>query len=169
LNLRENKLIQKRRGSSPKFEVRIDHPVGETFTADTDAFKYTVTSELMHHQVGIDHARLLQFVGDDATDKVGLGGTQGGHQVVQLLLVGGRYSGKATTLLATSSLATTTTTGITGLTGMIGKDLHQQLVTRLLVLVDYSVVQRILVLLQPTSDVVRYLQYEEIAPISRNR
>lgn len=38
----------------PKFEIRIDHPVGETFTANTDTFKYTVTGQLVHYQVGVD-------------------------------------------------------------------------------------------------------------------
>lgn len=110
--------------------------------------------------MGIDHARLLQFVRDDATNEVRLSGAQGGHQVVQLLLVRGRHSGEATTLLTTSSLATAATTGVTGLTRMIGEDLYQQLVTGLLVLVDHSVVQRVLVLLQPAGNVVRYLKFK---------
>lgn len=38
----------------PELEVRVDHPVGETFTANTDAFQHTVTGELMHHQMGVD-------------------------------------------------------------------------------------------------------------------
>lgn len=81
----------------------------------------------MHDQMGVDHARLLQLVGDDATDEVGLGGAQGGHQIVQLLLVGGRHSGEATALLSTSTLATAAAAaaGVTGLTGMIGEDLHE--------------------------------------------
>ena len=35
-------------------EIRVDHSVGETFTTNTNAFKYTVTSELMHNQVRVD-------------------------------------------------------------------------------------------------------------------
>ena len=38
----------------PVLEVMVDHPVGETFTADTDTLKYTVTSQLMHNQTSID-------------------------------------------------------------------------------------------------------------------
>lgn len=114
----------------------------------------------MHDQMGVDHARLLQLVGDDATDEVGLGGAQCGHQVVELLLVGGRYCGEATALLATSAFAAAATaTSITGLSRMIGEDLYQQLVGGLLELVDYRVVQRILVLLQPAGDVIRYLKH----------
>lgn len=79
----------------------------------------------MHDQMGVDHARLLQLVGDDATDEVGLGGTQSNHQVVQLLLIGGRHGGETTALLATSALAAAAAASVTGLTGMVGKDLHQ--------------------------------------------
>ncbi len=35
-------------------EVRVDHTVGETFTANTNTLKYTVTSQLVHNQVRID-------------------------------------------------------------------------------------------------------------------
>lgn len=38
----------------PELEVRVDHPVGETFTANTDTFKYTVASQLVHDQVRIN-------------------------------------------------------------------------------------------------------------------
>lgn len=78
----------------------------------------------MHHQMGVDYARLLQLVRDDATDEVGLSGSQGSHQIVQLLLVGGRYGGETATLLTTSALAASAAAGITGLTRMISEDLH---------------------------------------------
>lgn len=55
---------------SPQLEIWIVHSVGETFTANTDTFKYTVTSELMHDKLGIDETSLFQFVGDDATDEM---------------------------------------------------------------------------------------------------
>ena len=35
-------------------EVGVDHSVGESFTANTNTFKYTVTSQLVHNQVRID-------------------------------------------------------------------------------------------------------------------
>lgn len=41
-------------GFLPVSEIRVDHSVGESFTANTNTFKYTVTSELMHNQVRID-------------------------------------------------------------------------------------------------------------------
>jgi len=39
---------------SPVLEVGVDHTIGESFTANTDTFKYTVTSQLVHNQVTID-------------------------------------------------------------------------------------------------------------------
>lgn len=37
----------------PLFKVGVDHPVGETFSANTDTLKYTVAGELMHDQMSI--------------------------------------------------------------------------------------------------------------------
>jgi len=39
----------------PELEVRIDHPVGEALTANTDSFKYTVASKLVHDKMGVNH------------------------------------------------------------------------------------------------------------------
>lgn len=39
---------------SPELEVGVDHPVGETFTANTDTLKHTVTGQLVHHKVRVD-------------------------------------------------------------------------------------------------------------------
>jgi len=36
------------------FKLRIDHPVGKSFTTDSDAFQHTVASQLMQHQVGFN-------------------------------------------------------------------------------------------------------------------
>lgn len=40
----------------PLFEVRVDHPIGESLTTDTNTFEHTITGELMHNQMGIDDA-----------------------------------------------------------------------------------------------------------------
>jgi len=40
-------------------EVRVDHTVGETFTANTNTLKYTVTSQLVHNQVRIDDTWII--------------------------------------------------------------------------------------------------------------
>lgn len=41
-------------GYPPLFELRVDHPVGEALTANTDTLEYTVTLQLVHYQVGIN-------------------------------------------------------------------------------------------------------------------
>ena len=40
--------------NSPLFELRVDHPVGEALTTDTDTLEYTVTLQLMQYEEGID-------------------------------------------------------------------------------------------------------------------
>ena len=55
-------------------EVGEDHAVGEALATNTDAFQHTVTGQLVHDQVSVHHTRRLHFVGDDATDKVRMGG-----------------------------------------------------------------------------------------------
>uniref|UniRef100_A0A8W7NY04 Uncharacterized protein n=1 Tax=Anopheles coluzzii TaxID=1518534 RepID=A0A8W7NY04_ANOCL len=134
-------------------EVRVHHAVREALTANTDTFKYTVTSQLVHDQVSINDTGRLHFVGNDTTDEVRLSRLQRRHQVVQLFLVRGRDSGETSTLLATTSLGGGR---ISRLAWVISEDLNHQGVATLLELVDDSVVQRILVLLKPSSDVVRH-------------
>ena len=61
-------------------EVSMEGTIGETFTANTDAFQYTIASELIEHQRGIDHTGGLLLVGDDTTDEVRMGGVKHGHE-----------------------------------------------------------------------------------------
>jgi hypothetical protein len=70
-------------------EVSVGHLVGQTQHADADAFEHTVAVQLVHDERSIDVSRLLDLVGDDATDKVRMGGVQVGHELEQGLLVGG--------------------------------------------------------------------------------
>merc|ERR1719225_2539144 len=59
-------------------------------TAAGNTGKDTVALVLVHHKAGLHTSRLLVGVGHHATDEVGLGLVEGGHQVVQLTLeVGG--------------------------------------------------------------------------------
>uniref|UniRef100_A0A2M4DMR2 Uncharacterized protein n=1 Tax=Anopheles darlingi TaxID=43151 RepID=A0A2M4DMR2_ANODA len=136
-----------------QLEVRVHHAVGESLTANTDTFKHTVTSQLVHDQVSINDTGRLHFVGNDTTDEVRLSRLQRGHQVVQLFLVRGRDSGETGTLLATTALGGS---WVSRLAWVISEDLHDQGVGTLLELIDDSVVQRILVLLKPSGDVVRH-------------
>lgn len=72
--------------NSPLTEVGIHHTVGETLPADTNTFKHTVTSELVHDKMGVDDTRLLHLIGDDTTNEMGMSRMQGGHQLVELFL-----------------------------------------------------------------------------------
>lgn len=142
----------------PQFEVRIVHSVRESFTTDTDTLQYTVTGQLMHDQVRVNDSRLFQLVGNDTTDEVRLGSSQSGHQVVKLFFVWWRHSGETTSFLTTSSLATGILSLATArLSWMVSEDFYQQFISRFFELVNYGVVQRVLVLLEPSSDVVWYL------------
>ncbi len=65
----------------------IDETVGEPFATDSDALQHSVAPQLMHDKVSIDDSRAFQLVGNDAADKMGYGVPEGGHEVVQGLLV----------------------------------------------------------------------------------
>ena len=54
---------------------------------------------LVHDEVGLDTSGLLVGIGHHATDEVGLGLVEGGHQVVELALEVGGDSLAALTLL----------------------------------------------------------------------
>lgn len=70
------------------------------------------------------------------------------------------------TLLLYLTLATSISSWCTRLSWMISEDLAQQLVGTLLVQINNGVVQGILVLLEPASDVVGYLFVQKIFPLS---
>ena len=67
-------------------ELGIGELVGEACTADGNSGKHTVALVLVHHKAGLHTSRLLVGVGHHATDEVGLGLVEGGHQVVELAL-----------------------------------------------------------------------------------
>merc|ERR1719342_1984582 len=74
----------------PSLELRIGQLVGEASTADGDSGEHTVALVLVHHQAGLNASGDLVGVGHHATDEVGVGLVEGGHQVVELALeVGG--------------------------------------------------------------------------------
>ena len=53
-------------------KVGVESSVGETFTANTDTLKHTVTGQLIQHESGVDETTLFLLVGDDATNEVGV-------------------------------------------------------------------------------------------------
>merc|ERR1719153_780072 len=75
-----------------RLELRVQHLVGEALPADGDAGEHTVTLVLVHNKAWLNTSRLLVGVGHNATDEVGLGLVQGGHQVVKLTLEVGGHS-----------------------------------------------------------------------------
>merc|ERR1719422_1842472 len=104
----------------------------------------------MHHKVGLNSSRNLVGVGDNTTDEVGLSLVQGGHQVIKLALEVGRDSLAATLLLSVLVLGS-----LERLSRMISKALDGEHVASILDHLDNGVIERILVLLQPSSQVVR--------------
>lgn len=67
-------------------ELLEENTVREPETADSNALQYTIATQLVQNQKGSYLSRLLLVVGNDATDKVRLRGTQSSHEVVQLFL-----------------------------------------------------------------------------------
>ena len=71
----------------PLPEIVKQHPRGESFTTDTDSLQHTITSELMQHEVTINHTGRLRLVRNDTTHEMGGGVSKGGQQGAQLLFV----------------------------------------------------------------------------------
>ena len=76
-------------------ELLEENTVGKTETADSDSLQHSVAAQLIEDKVCHYLASLLLVVGNDATDKVWLGGAEGAHQVVELFLSeGGEGEGR---------------------------------------------------------------------------
>ena len=71
----------------PLSKIGEQHSGGESLSADSNAFKHTITSQLMQHKLPINDTGCFLLVGDDATDEMRGGGKQSLHQPVQLFLV----------------------------------------------------------------------------------
>jgi len=67
-------------------ELAKGETIGEAETDDTDTFEDTVAAQLLKHERGFDDSRLLHFVGNDATNKVGARVLECGEQSSKLLL-----------------------------------------------------------------------------------
>merc|ERR1719422_1780545 len=130
-------------------ELRVGKFVGKTSSADGNTSQHTVALVLVHHKARLNSSRDLVGVGDNTTDEVGLGLVQGGHQVVKLALEVGRDSLTATLLLSVLVLGS-----LQRLSRMISKALDQHGIASILHHFNNGVIERILVLLQPSSQVV---------------
>merc|ERR1719367_1423150 len=134
-----------------ELEVGVEHPVGESTHADPDALEHTVASQLVHDEGGLNLAGLLVGVGHKATHEVGLARVEGGHQLHQGDEVDGRHSLAATLLLLLALLLG----GGGGLARVVFPEKDQKLTGGGgLHDLDDSVVDGVLVLLKPSSDVV---------------
>merc|ERR1719412_287017 len=135
----------------PQFEVGVEHPVGESAHADPDSLEHTVAGQLVHDEWGLHLAGLLVGVGHKATHKVGLSGVEGGHQLNQGNEVDRGDSIAATLLLLLAVILG----GGSWLTRMVFPQENQQGIGRLALHdFDHRVVDGVLVLLEPSSDVV---------------
>lgn len=68
--------------SLPLTEIRVHHPIGETFTTYTNTLKHTVTGQLVHNKMGIDNTGLLKLVGDDTAHEMRMCRVEGVHQLI---------------------------------------------------------------------------------------
>merc|ERR1719195_1671081 len=134
------------------FVVGVEHPIRESAHADPDTLQHTITGQLVHDQWGLHISGLLVGVGHQATDEVGLARVEGDHQLVERDQVDRGDSLAAASLLLLLSLILG---GGGGLTGVVSPQPHQQgALGGGLEDLHHGVVDGILVLLQPVSDVV---------------
>merc|ERR1719192_591458 len=132
--------------------VGIEHTVRESAHADPDALQHTVTGQLVHDQRRLHVSGLLVGVGHKATDKVRSTVVQSVHQLSQRDEVDRGHS------LATASLLLLLTL-LLGSGGRLARVIFPQQDQELalgggLHDLDNSVVDRVLVLLQPAGHVV---------------
>merc|ERR1719412_1450515 len=132
--------------------VGIEHTVRESTHADPDTLQHTVTGQLVHNQRRLHISGLLVGVGHKAADKVGSAVVEGGHQLSQRDEVE-RGHGLATASLLL--LLAVILGGSSGLSGVVSPEQNQEFALGGgLHDFDNSVVDRVLVLLQPASHVV---------------
>merc|ERR1719447_1452014 len=124
-----------------RHEVSVGDLVGQTQHANTDTLQHAVAVKLMHDKGSVDVSRLLDLVGDDATDEVRMSRVQVGHQLHQGLSMGSGNGHHGSTLLLGAVILLSEDKGDDGVAG----GGHHA---------DDSLVDGILVLEEPASDVV---------------
>merc|ERR1719193_454673 len=140
------------RGSNdvvPSLELRVGQLVGEASTADGNSSEHTIALVLVHHQSRLNSSGDLVGIGHHTTDEVGVSLVEGGHQVVQLALEVGGDSLATLALLPVLVLRS-----LQGLARMILEALDGQRIAAILDQLNNGVVEGILVLLKPSSQVV---------------
>merc|ERR1712079_696756 len=132
-------------------ELSVNHFVGETSSTDGNTGQHTVALGLVHDEAGLHTSGLLVGVGHHAADEVRVGLVEGGHQVVKLTLEVGGHSLAASLLLPVLILGS-----LQRLAGVVSEALDGQSIATVLDKLNNGVIERILVLLQPASQVVRH-------------
>merc|ERR1711963_765474 len=133
-------------------EVRVKHSVGETSHTDSDSLQHTITGELVHDKMRLNLSWLLVSVGHKTTDKVRLARVKGGHQLSKRDKVDRGDSLATTSLLLLLALILL---DLSWLSRMVSPEENQEFTgTGGLEDLNNSVVDRILVLLKPSSDIV---------------
>merc|ERR1719210_1913819 len=130
-------------------ELSVNHFVGETSSTDGNTSQHTVALVLVHDEAGLHTSGLLVGVGHHATDEVRVSLVEGGHQVIKLTLEVGGHSLAASLLLPVLVLGS-----LQGLAGMVSEALDGQSIATILNKLNNGVIERILVLLKPASQVV---------------
>merc|ERR1719340_359496 len=135
-------------------EVQVNGSVGESSPADPDSLEHTVAGQLVHDESRVQEAGGLVVVGHNAADEVGVGGVQGGQQGLQLSAEGRGHSleGLGSSILTLLTLFLLDL--LLGLSRVVSEEVDNQSVVGLLQLVHNSVIDRILVLVQPVGQVV---------------
>merc|ERR1719150_2567060 len=133
-----------------RLELGIEHLIRESLPTDGDSGQHTVALVLVHDKVRLCTSRLLVSVGHNTTDEVGLGLVEGGHQVIKLALEVGGHSLAASLLLPVRCILGS----LQGLAGMVSEALDGQSIATVLDELNNGVIERILVLLEPSSQVV---------------
>jgi hypothetical protein len=140
------------------FEVSVLEPVWITFSADSNTFEDTITSQLVDGQVWVHFTWAFVFVWNDASDKVWRSGFQVGHKSTEGFSVEGGYGLHSTTLLllflATGGLSFLFSFNLFFWGQPVGPDFTHEHKGRFFQELDNGVVQWILVLFQPVGDVV---------------
>merc|ERR1712045_101597 len=132
-------------------ELGVGQFVGEASSADGNTGQHTVALVLVHDEAGLHTSGDLVGVGHHATDEVGVGLVESGHQVIKLALEEGGHSLAASLLLPVLILG-----GLKRLARVVSKASNGKGIGSILDELDNGVVQRILVLVQPSSQVVRH-------------
>merc|ERR1719210_3264236 len=130
-------------------ELSINHFVRETSSTDGNTGQHTVALVLVHDEARLHASGLLVSVGHHTTDEVGVGLVEGGHQVIKLTLEVRGHSLAASLLLPVLILGS-----LQRLSRVVSKALDGQSIATVLDKLNNGVIERILVLLEPASQVV---------------